>query len=336
MAATETIVLPSRESWLALRTLGIGSSDAAAVLGISRYKSAFQLYQEKLGLEPISRNERELLTWGNILEEPIAQRYASETGRQVRNPRDGSIDGFAIQRSLDVPFMLSSVDRFTTNPARVDDGEGVLEIKNAHFFVGKTWIETREPPLEFQVQVQHQLAVTGSKWGSIAGLIGGSKFLWADVPRDDEFIELLIKAEADFWQRLKDENPPEPDGSAASTEALNRMFARESSGIIVPLGAALIDAHVELQDAKAREKKAELEKKAAENQIKLAIGEAAGGRLPDGTVYTWKLQNRKEFVTKASSFRVLRVFPAREPLPLPAGRTNLELEGITEEGPDTL
>lgn len=331
---TETLTLPSREAWLKTRTFGIGSSDAAAVLGISRYKSAFQLYQEKMGLEPPSRTEVELLRWGNILEEPIAQRYREETQRTVRNPRpdDGS---FTVQRSLTMPFMVSSVDRYTTNTERPDDGEGVLEIKNAHFFVGKTWIDTQEPPLEFQVQLQHQLAVTGARWGSIAGLIGGSKFLWADVPRDDEFIELLIRAEAEFWQRVKDGNPPTPDGSAASIAAINRMFEREAGGEIVPLGVDLIDAHVNLQDAKAREKQAETERKAAENQIKLAIGEAAGGRLPDGTVYTWKSQTRKSFTTKESTFRVLRVFMPRDPAPLPPGKTNLEIEGIPE-GDETL
>ena len=303
--ATE-FLFKTRNEWLeGRRTLGIGSSDAPAILGISRYKSAFQLYLEKRGLESASKQENEQIAWGNLLEEPIAQRFAEETGRDVRNPREPGI--WRIERSVDVDFMVAAVDRTQRDPQTIArDGEGILEIKNAHFFVGKTWLDTQEPPPEFQVQLQHQLVVTGARWGSIAALIGGCRFVWADVPRDEEFIELLIQAEAEFWKRLTDGNPPDPDGTDATKKAIDRLFTRETSGQIIGLPPDIIDAHIELQDAKVALDKAATRKKAAENTIKMAIGENVGGRLPDGTVYTWKSQTRREYVSKESTFRVLR------------------------------
>lgn len=304
---TEQIVLTTRKEWEdARRVLGIGSSDAPAILGISRYKSAYQLYLEKLGVQQASKGESEQIRWGNILEEPIAQRYAEETGRSVRNPREPG--KFFLERSRTVEFMVASVDRYTINPERPDDGEGVLEIKNAHFFVGKSWLDEQEPPLEFQVQLQHQLSVTGKRWGSIAAVIGGCRFVWADLPRDDEFIELLIQQEAEFWQRLKDQRPPEPDGSEQTSAAIAKLFRSESAaGQIVALPPEYLDAHVELQAAKDAIAELEEKKRAAENRIKLAIGENTGGRLPNGAIYTWKTQTRKEHTVKASTFRVLRV-----------------------------
>jgi putative phage-type endonuclease len=297
--------------------MGIGSSDAPAILGVSRYKSAYQLYLEKLGVQAASKGESEQIRWGNILEEPIAQRYAEETGRSVRNPRVPGL--FFLERSRTVEFMVASVDRYTLNPERPDDGEGVLEIKNAHFFVGKQWLDDQEPPLEFMVQHQHQLAVTGKRWGSIAAVIGGCRFVWADVPRDDEFIEKLIAVEAEFWQRLKDQRPPEPDGSDQTGAAIATLFRNESNaGQIIGLSPDYLDVHVELQTAKDQVDTWEEKKRAAENKIKLALGENTGGRLPNGVLYTWKTQTRKEHVVKASTFRVLRVTePKRPELPAP-------------------
>ena len=39
----------SREEWLAFRRKGIGGSDAAAVLGISPFRTGVDLYYDKLG-----------------------------------------------------------------------------------------------------------------------------------------------------------------------------------------------------------------------------------------------------------------------------------------------
>jgi len=338
--STSELQFATRGEWLeSRRTLGIGSSDAAAILGVSRYKSAYQLFQEKLGVFPSSKGENEQLEWGNTLEEPIAQRYQRETARAVFDPNraPNGDKRFTIIRSREVDFMIAQIDRLTTSVstdvALQTNAEysGVLEIKNAHFFVGKSWLDLQEPPLEFIIQLQHQLAVTGRQWGSIAALIGGCRFVWADLQRDDEFIALLTQAEGEFWERLKRNDPPAPDGSDWTTKALNKLFRAETSGVIVPLPIEAIEWHAALSVARSAEKSAQAKKREYENQIKAAIGDNVGGRLADGTIYTWKTQIRKEFVTKPSSFRVLRVFESRRP-ELPVG--SVSPFEITE-GPDT-
>ncbi|MGM9936457.1 MAG: YqaJ viral recombinase family protein, partial [Candidatus Ornithomonoglobus sp.] len=42
----------SREDWLRERKKGIGGSDAAAILGMNRYRSAFDVYADKLDIAP--------------------------------------------------------------------------------------------------------------------------------------------------------------------------------------------------------------------------------------------------------------------------------------------
>src|SRR5690606_37257359 len=46
----KTLEMP-RDEWLELRRKGIGGSDAAAIVGLDRYRSAFDVYADKLGLK---------------------------------------------------------------------------------------------------------------------------------------------------------------------------------------------------------------------------------------------------------------------------------------------
>lgn len=66
-----------REDWLAVRKQGIGSSDAAAAVGLNSYKSQLELWLEKTGrntslpkLDP--QDEESPTYWGNILEPIVA------------------------------------------------------------------------------------------------------------------------------------------------------------------------------------------------------------------------------------------------------------------------
>ena len=46
----------SREDWLSYRKLGIGGSDVAAIMGISPFATIRDLYNDKLGIEPLVHN----------------------------------------------------------------------------------------------------------------------------------------------------------------------------------------------------------------------------------------------------------------------------------------
>jgi putative phage-type endonuclease len=237
-----------RAGWLeGRRTLGIGSSDAAAILGVSRFKSPLALYYEKLGIREENPKAQEAREWGQVLEGPIARRYAEKTGRFIAEP-----PAFSVAHSTTYPFAVASCDRFVVGVRAPEDGGvpalsgmGVLEVKNAHLFMGEEWSEenNNEPPIEVQIQLQHQLMVTGLRWGSIAALIGGSQFLWADRGRDEELIAVLAAREAEFWDRVQRRDPPPADGTESSREILRKIYPRETTGEIVTLGPESIDWH---------------------------------------------------------------------------------------------
>lgn len=302
---------PTRKEWLAARqTFGIGSSDVPAIMGLSRFQSPLSLYHRKLGVVEDNAAYREHAEWGHILEEPIAQRYAMKTNRQVLDPNAGGV--WTIARSKEHPWMIASVDRFTaavredTTPAPAE-GLGVLEIKNAHLFMADEWgpDNNNEPPVEYQVQAQHQLAVTGLQWCSIAALIGGVKFVWADIRRDDALIEKLIEIEAEFMERLHARRPPDADGSDATAATLKKLYPKDY-GTSIDLPVEAIEWHNELQRLKKIEKEAKAEAQTYENKLKAAIGEHSIGVIAGHGFYSHKLQSRAGYTVDACEFRVLR------------------------------
>lgn len=300
-----------REAWLEARRSGLGGSDAASVVGIKLLpnaprwlKSQLALWAEKTGLatEP-NLDELERIEWGHEFEEPIAKKYAKVTGRiLVDHGR------FAIRRSETHPVMHCTIDREITdfrdpNHPFPIASSGDLSIKNAGEYTVKDWEE--EPPLHYQIQLQHELAVTGLEWGSFAVLIGGNKFRWCDWPRNDKFISFLIEKEEEFWDRVVRGIRPEPDASDSAKEVLSRLYPKDT-GASIQLSDEAIEWAERLAKAKEEIQRAELVEQEMENKLKAAIGQNTFGVLPGGGRFSWKWQQRKSYTVAETEFRVLR------------------------------
>jgi putative phage-type endonuclease len=281
-----------RERWLELRRSGIGSSDAPAVLGVSPWGSPLSVYADKIGAS-VDREASEAMRWGNLLEPLIAEEFAKETGRRV------ALAG-SLLRSAARSWQLSTLD--AEQVAIGHDGPGVLEIKATGFRAGD-WHEGI--PEHVMAQCQHQLATTGWKWGSVAVLLFGCRLLWADFERDDALIERMNAAEAEFWRRVEERQPPAPDGSEASREALRLLYPRDT-GETVRLPGDLIAVDAEREALKAELKSSEHRLGELDAEIKAALGDATTGVLANGVSFTFRAQERKAHTVKASTFRVLR------------------------------
>jgi putative phage-type endonuclease len=293
-----------RREWLQKRRNGLGGSDAAAVLGLSPWKSPLALWSEKTGLvsEP-NLDELEYIEWGQVLEEPIAKKYEKVTGRRLFDH-----GRFAIRTSDQHPFMHCTIDReIVVNEFIGEKTPGDLSIKNAGAYKAKDWEE--EPPLPYQVQLMHELAVTGLQWGSFAVLIGGQKFAWCDVPRNDKFIAHLIEKEEEFWDRVMRGDKPPADASDSTKEVLMRLYPKDT-GESKALPAEFAEFHTNRKLLKDQIKAAEEQIQGMDNQIKAAIGEATIGLLPDGSGFSWKAQHRDSYVVQACDYRVLREIKA--------------------------
>lgn len=267
--------------WLRLRQKGIGGSDAAAIAGLNKHKSPIQVYYEKV--EGVKESvPSEAAYWGTILEDIVAQEFSRRTGLKVRRRN-------AILRHPEYPFMLANVDRLV-----VGEDAG-LECKTASEYLKDEWVEGEKIPDQYFIQCQHYMAVTGrSKW-YIAVLIGGNKFRWDVIERDEDIIRYLIEIESEFWQRVIEKRPPEVDGSEASINLLNLLYPAES---VIDDAAELpdeVDSLIDkLESVNAEIKKYEAQKAEIENKIKAMLGEYEHGYTNDYTV-KWSVVNANRF-----------------------------------------
>lgn len=283
--------LPNRQAWLDYRAKGIGASDASVILGLSPWKSPLQLYAEKIGLMEPSKAETDYLLWGLKLEPVLAKAYEEETGRITIGTT-----GYVAYTHERYPWMFCTPDRFVVDKEK---GKGVLELKTAASFKRGEWSEGA--PLMYQVQVQHQLAVTGLEWGAIAVLIGGNQFLHYDLQRDQDFIDGLIEQEELFWNRTCSGEAPDPDASKSAAEALGAIF-NDPRAARIALPASLIDWDAQLERGRKMIEEGEALENEAANFIKQALGNNIEGVLPNGVLYTWKTQQRQQ----GKPFRVFR------------------------------
>jgi len=290
----------TREQWLTERRKGVGASDASAVLGINPWTSEYSLYLEKRN-EYIPEDPGEAARWGNILEPVVLDefrtRIQSEVPGLIVEPYKKMI------RSKHRSWQLANLD----GVCHLDGESGVVEIKTAG---GRGWFDRWADgvPDYYEIQVQHQLAVTGFGYAYVAALLGGNRLKWWRIERNQEQIEALTNLEAEFWARVADGRPPPVSGAQSTTDALKALWptATPDSEVLLPDEAA--DVLFVLADAKDAIKSAELIKKSAENQLRVMMGDNESGFLDgvDGPVLTYKSQSRKETVQAAATFRVLR------------------------------
>ena len=280
------------------RKKGIGSSDAAGVLGLSRWTSALELYGVKTGeIEPEDISDVDAVIFGNLLEDVVAKEFAR------RNP-DWNVDE-TIPEHVSHPtrtWQLAHPDRYIYRPN--DHRKGVMEVKTASAFKAEEWKE--EAPVEYQVQAQHQLSVTGLEWGVFAVLLGGQKFFWLPFEFNDRFEKVMVKRERAFWDGVESRTPPSLSHVEADARALAALYDAPKATEPVLLDPLFLEWDAKLREAKQTIKEAKANKQEAENHLKAAIGNEVVAMLPDGASYSWKQQHRDAHQVAESDFRVLR------------------------------
>jgi len=206
----------SRDEWLSVRKNGIGGSDAAAAVGLSPYMSPLELWLIKTRSDanlprPNPNDTTDPVYWGTLLEPIVAASYTKQTGNKVRRVN-------AVLRHPTIPFMLANVDREVVGCRDVQ----LLECKTAGEFGARLWRDG--VPEYVQLQVQHQLAVTGRQAADVAVLLCGQKLEVHRIERDDGLIARLIELETAFWRFVTTDSPPPVDGSDSADRALRCLY----------------------------------------------------------------------------------------------------------------
>lgn len=296
----------TRQEWLEARTKGLGGSDAAIVLGLNKWKTSFELWLEKTGQVIPNENQSEAAYWGTMLEELVAKEFERRTGKKVRRRN-------AIFKHPEYPYIIANIDRFVVGE------KAILECKTTSAYNADEW-KNDEIPEAYIVQAQHYLGTLGPEYKKayFAVLIGGQKFLWKEIERDEELINMIFEAEKQFWHEHVEKNvPPALDGSSAAEEYLKKRYADAERGKTVDLKHEYKSKIEELLSLKETIKQLEEQEKALENEIKNELKDAEYGMVGNyqiswKTIVSNKVDSKKlkekfphvyEQVIKQSSYR---------------------------------
>lgn len=270
----------NRDEWLDVRKRGIGSSDAAAAVGLHPYKAPLTLWLEKTGrdagLPKVDPNdETSPMYWGTLLEPIVAAHYTRRTGLRVRRIN-------AVLQHPQEPWMLANVDREVIGSPDVQ----LLECKTAGYHGARLWEDG--VPEYVQLQVLHQLAVTGKQAADVAVLICGQELRIHRIERDEKVIAQLIELERRFWRCVETGTAPPADGSDSADQALRALYPQDNGQSLDLSGDFEMSAAFSDLLALRELLSTTIQREAAVKQrIQQRMGEATKARFDSGDV-SWK------------------------------------------------
>lgn len=196
-----TAVVPAnREEWLKLRSKNLNSTDIAALFGVNPYSTEFELWHRMKSGDTVQITETERMKWGTRLQDAIAFGIADDKKWKVRRMDEYL---YCESRRLGSSFDYA---------IGVDE---ILEIKNVGADAYKSgWLETGdsiEAPPHIELQVQHQLLVSGAKKAYIGALVGGNKLILLERNPDIKIHEAIEAKAAAFWKSIDEGQAPKPD-----------------------------------------------------------------------------------------------------------------------------
>ncbi len=294
----KTITYPTREAWLADRPSRIGASEAPGILGEGYSgESAFATYEKKINPtldELVDATLAERLKIGTKMEPVIRDLFYEETGLDVFTQAEQ-----VVCVSDERPHVSATLDGAVFE---VGGGRGVWEAKNVGEYVASDW-DDNSVPLRVQIQTQDQMYVTGYQFAYVAALLGGNRFVFRRIERNQRFIDAMLPVLDDFWDHVQRRDPPPADNTEATSKALKRLYGNDNGEeILLPPEAAEWDEN--LKAAKSVIKAATAAKREAENKLKAAIAGATFGRLPDGSLYSWKTSERNDPPREAKTIEI--------------------------------
>lgn len=302
-----------RERWLDERDQGIGASEVSTLLGLNPWETELQLWARKTGKVPRLK-ESEAMRIGLVIENTIAELFRQETGRIITDPGP-----YIIQRNPDFPLLGCTLDRtqdwhsseialvpsFVTHP-----WPGTLQLKNVGWRVASHWVNEdgdQVVPDYTDAQCQAEMHASQMEWGSAAALIGGNQFRWADIDRKrGAWFDDLKEAIDRFWRNHVQADIP-PEATSKDAAILKHLYPRHEPDTVVSLPITANYMADDLRRLKLLVKDNEAEIEGIHAKVKGMIGTAERGVAPDGTFWTWRASERKQYTVAAKSVRTFRM-----------------------------
>ena len=269
-----------REEWLKYRRMGIGGSDAGAIVGLNPYATPYTVWADKTGRLP-EKEDNEAMRQGRDLEQYAASRFEEATGKKVRRRN-------TMFQHDEYDFAVANIDR------EVIGERAGLECKTTSLMNLKRF-KNGEFPDSYYSQCVHYLAVTGWEKWYLAVLVLNQGFYVYEIERDEDEIAALMAAEKEFWETyVVPDVPPPVDGFQPTTEALSAIYQGGDDEIIRIDMPEVVRNYMDL---KAQIKLLSQEKEKCEQMLKKELGDCEKGECA-GYQISWRSQERKTFDAK--------------------------------------
>lgn len=289
---TGRLILPAdadRADWLTARRGGLGSSDVAAILGISRYGNALSVYHDKTGGLPLESDDSEPALWGRLLEENVAREWARRNRSVVRR--------VGLVANTERPWQMCTLDRRVLECPLADGREKcAVEIKCRDKM--KAGQFRRGVADDVLVQTLWQADVCGFDHVHTAVLIGGNDYRQyvIRVAEHRDLVNDLRTAGERAWRQVVERRPPvlaedaDPD---VLLDLYDQLYRDRSGAVDITRDVATQNAVAEYLDAHANFAAAEKQKKAAKARILFGLAGATEALVLDRVHVSLDQQHRE-------------------------------------------
>lgn len=312
----EIIPVTDREAWLRERVKDVTSTEISALYGLSPYMTAFELYHQKKEQAIVQINPNERMKWGTRLESAIAHGAAEDMGWKIE-PMNVYI------RDTDARIGSSFDFKITSS----ENGPGILEVKNVDWLQYRDkWIDDGagniEAPEHIELQVQHQMEVTGIAWAALVVLVGGNEQKIVLRNRDKDVGVNIRSKVSEFWQTIKEGRAPSPDYVADAKYIIKSLANKAEAGLVAQSDAALDELIEQYAFLSRSIDEQEGLKQATKAQILQRIGTASKVISPLGSISCGNVKGRSGTLITADmigttiggteGYRGFRFYPKKE------------------------
>ena len=264
-----------RDEWLRAREEGIGASEVASVVGLSPWKSAFELWLLKTKQVAAPTEETDAQRMGHYLERVVADIWEEETGGKYIRSSAKDI----IYQDATHPWRKCTPDRIAYEFG--EDGKKrkvLLEIKTS-----QSDFDPDNLPVHYLCQTQFQMFITGIHVCYLCWLVRGLSYGHARIEYDPEFANWLVENVDKFWNECV-VGGKEPDLITVSDFALKGSEPGTTIEADDESFSQILSLRTLNKDLSARETEAESLKDA----IKLYMGEKESITRDGQVLATWK------------------------------------------------
>lgn len=308
--AKQALAIPTkdlpREDWLRLRQSGIGGSDISAIMGFNPYKTAYDLYHDKIN-DVVEDAQSDAAYWGTILEDVVAKEYALRNDCKVQKVN-------YMIRHPKFDFALANIDRAVINPSisgnvRIKDGklttDKLLEVKTASEYMKNVWGDeaSDQVPDNYNLQCQWYMGITGVDECDLALLLGGNKYRQYNIKFDAELFEIMIDEAQNFWvNHVLARVEPTP----ATLANAKQKYATSTPDSVLNIAfdddavIAVVDRYIDLKE---QEKKLKGKLEQAQTDVINLIEDNEALTIDGELVMTYKAQKGRETFDKKSCLK---------------------------------